>query len=129
MKVENIQVPFVMECNVTGLRKVFTSPEYIANKLKPFGGNVKKMLRTYVCEDAKRLLKSGLSVRQVNKELGGTKKANEVDLDRLILDRRMSAENYRQGALNRHQGKRSHRKQGARFGSKRAQGTRQAIAA
>lgn len=131
MKVDNIQVPFVMECQVTGIRKVFTSRDYIAKKLEGFGGNMKKMLDTYVCEDAKGLLREGKSVRQVNQILGGNKRASEVNLDRLILDRRMSSENYRQGALNRRQGsRRNNRVQGSRrVQGRRIQGRRHAVTA
>lgn len=96
-----IHIPFIMTCNVTGLQKSFTNREYIASKLSTFNGNLKKMLETYVCEDAKRLLKEGKTVRQVNIELGGNKKASDVDLSKLILDRRMSSQHYRDSALKR----------------------------
>lgn len=131
MKAAQIQVPFVMTCQVTGIQKVFTSRDYIQKKLDGFGGNMKKMLDTYVCEDAKRLLKEGKTVRQVIQLLGGNKHHRDVDLDHLILDRRMSRENYRQGALNRRQGRRAnHRVQGSsRFATRRSQGRRHAVAA
>lgn len=121
MKVDpsTIQVPFVMHCNVTGLPKVFTSREYIAKKLEAFNGNMQKMLNTYVCEDAKRLLREGKSIRQINIQLGGNKRPSEVNLDRLILDRRMSSENYRQGALHRRQGRRFQRSHRSAPGSVR----------
>jgi hypothetical protein len=129
MKAANIQVPFVMTCQVTGLQKVFTSRDYIQKKLDGFGGNMKKMLDTYVCEDAKRLHREGKTVRQIIQALGGNKNHRDVDIDRLILDRRMSRENYRQGALHRRQGARSNHRNQGRTVSRRAAGRRQAVAA
>jgi len=102
-----IKVPFIMTCQVTGLKKVFTSRDFIQRKIDSYDGDIKKMLDTYVCEDAKRLLREGKSVDQVNKLLGGNKTAKEVSLDTLILDRRMSAESYRQAALRRGSNKRA----------------------
>lgn len=96
-----IKVPFILTCQVTGLKKVFTSRDFIQRKIDSYGGDIKRMIDTYVCEDAKRLLREGKSVSEVNQKLGGNKTDKDVDLTTLILDRRMSAENYRQAALRR----------------------------
>lgn len=82
-----IQIPFVMTCQVTGLEKSFTNPEYVAKKLSYFNGDVERMKSTYVCEDAKALLRQGKTVEQVITKLGGNKVASTVDLSKLILDR------------------------------------------
>lgn len=97
-----------MTCQVTGLKKVFTSRDFIQHKIRGYGGDMKRMLDTYVCEDAKRLLRQGLSVEEVNRKLGGNKTSKDVNLDSLILDRRMSADSYRQAALRRGSRKSQH---------------------
>ena len=129
MKLPQFTIPFVMTCQVTGLQKAFTSRAYIENKLRAFKGNMQRMLDTYVCDDAKRLLREGKTVRQVNLELDGKYKyqgASKIDLSTLILDRRMSRENYRQGALHRKQGRRQgSRSLGARHANRRPAGRRQ----
>jgi len=114
-----IKVPFIMTCQVTGLKKVFTSRDFIQHKIDGYGGDMKRMLDTYVCEDAKRLLRQGLDVDQVNKKLGGTRTAAQVDLESLVLDRRMSVESYRQAALRRGSPKKSKQKTSKTSATKR----------
>jgi hypothetical protein len=87
-----IKVPLVVTCQVTGLQKAYTSREFIGRKIDNYGGDLKTMLDSYVCRDAKRLLREGKSVPEVIKALGGTKDPKEVDLDKLILTKKIRVE-------------------------------------
>ena len=46
-------VPLIMRCNVTGVEKKYTAPEYIKNKLEGAGG-LENFLRTYVGRGANK---------------------------------------------------------------------------
>jgi hypothetical protein len=81
----DIKVPFIVTCQVTGLQKAYTSKDFVLRKIANYGGDVQNMLDTYVCKDAKKLLREGKSVEEVIKLLNGTKDPKTVDVTKLVL--------------------------------------------
>lgn len=69
---ESFEIPFRLTCTVSGQVKVYTLQSFIEKKITRFGG-LEKLRATYVCKDAKRLMKEGKSVEEIkeilNKEL------------------------------------------------------------
>jgi hypothetical protein len=61
-------IPFNITCTVSGLTKVYTSEEYINGKLDRFKG-LENLRKTYVCRDAKKLLKAGKTPDEVKQIL------------------------------------------------------------
>ena len=59
----NYQIPFKITCTVSGVTKTYTSEEYINGKIDRFGG-LENLLKTYVCRDAKRAMKSKLEKKK-----------------------------------------------------------------
>ena len=59
-----------LECIVTG-RKLIATKEYYARKIEKAGGE-EDLHRTYICREAKNLLKTGTSVDKVRDILGST---------------------------------------------------------
>jgi len=81
----NIKVPYILECQVTGIKKSYTSVKFVENKIANYGGDEAVMIAGYVCRDAKKLLKAFKleeltveNVQSVITQLGGTKNAQEV---------------------------------------------------
>lgn len=81
----NIKVPYILECQVTGIKKSYTSVPFVERKIENYGGDEAAMIAGYVCRDAKKLLKAfkleELTVENVQgviTQLGGTKNAQEV---------------------------------------------------
>ena len=70
----NIGMPEIkskkLECIVTG-RKLIATKEYYARKIEKAGGE-EDLHRTYICREAKNLLKTGTSVDKVRDILGST---------------------------------------------------------
>ena len=80
-----IKVPYILECQVTGIKKSYTSVKFVENKIANYGGDEAVMIAGYVCRDAKKLLKAFKpeeltveNVQSVITQLGGTKNAQEV---------------------------------------------------
>ena len=81
----NIKVPYILECQVTGIKKSYTSVPFVERKIENYGGDEAAMIAGYVCRDAKKLLKAFKleeltveNVQSVITQLGGTKNAQEV---------------------------------------------------
>lgn len=81
----NIKVPYILECQVTGIKKSYTSVPFVERKIENYGGDEAAMIAGYVCRDAKKLLKAFKleeltveNVQEVITQLGGTKNAQEV---------------------------------------------------
>ena len=69
-----------LECIVTG-RKLIATKDYYAKKIEK-AGSEEELHRTYICREAKNLLKSGTSVDKVRDILGSTDTvAPEIDQD------------------------------------------------
>lgn len=80
-----IKVPYILECQVTGIKKSYTSVPFVERKIENYGGDEAAMIAGYVCRDAKKLLKAFKleeltvdNVQSVITQLGGTKNAQEV---------------------------------------------------
>ena len=80
-----IKVPYIIECQVTGIKKSYTSVPFVERKIENYGGDEAAMIAGYVCRDAKKLLKAFKleeltvdNVQSVITQLGGTKNAQEV---------------------------------------------------
>lgn len=80
-----IKVPYILECQVTGIKKSYTSVKFVENKIANYGGDEAVMIAGYVCRDAKKLLKAFKleeltveNVQSVITQLGGTTNAQEV---------------------------------------------------
>lgn len=80
-----IKVPYILECQVTGIKKSYTSVPFVERKIENYGGDEAAMVAGYVCRDAKKLLKAFKleeltvdNVQSVITQLGGTKNAQEV---------------------------------------------------
>lgn len=80
-----IKVPYILECQVTGIKKSYTSVSFVERKIENYGGDEAAMIAGYVCRDAKKLLKAFKleeltvdNVQSVITQLGGTKNAQEV---------------------------------------------------
>ena len=80
-----IKVPYILECQVTGIKKSYTSVKFVENKIANYGGDEAVMVAGYVCRDAKKLLKAFKpeeltvdNVQSVITQLGGTTNAQEV---------------------------------------------------
>lgn len=58
------EIPFRITCNATGLVKTYTLASYINRKIDRFGG-LEKLHKTYICKDAKRMLKEGKTIQEV----------------------------------------------------------------
>lgn len=56
-----------LTCIITG-KVLVATPEYYKKKVEK-AGSEQELLRTYVCKEAKDLLKQGLSVAQIRKQL------------------------------------------------------------
>lgn len=69
-----------LECIVTG-RRLIATKDYYAKKVKK-AGSEEELHRTYICREAKNLLKSGTSVDKVRNILGATDTVDpEIDQD------------------------------------------------
>ena len=80
-----IKVPYILTCQVTGIQKSYTSVPFVERKIENYGGDEAAMVAGYVCRDAKKLLKTFKleeltvdNVQSVITQLGGTKNAQEV---------------------------------------------------
>lgn len=80
-----IKVPYILTCQVTGIQKSYTSVPFVERKIENYGGDEAAMVAGYVCRDAKKLLKAFKleeltvdNVQSVITQLGGTKNAQEV---------------------------------------------------
>ena len=80
-----IKVPYILTCQVTGIQKSYTSVPFVERKIENYGGDEAAMIAGYVCRDAKKLLKAFKleeltvdNVQSVITQLGGTKNAQEV---------------------------------------------------
>lgn len=80
-----IKVPYILKCQVTGIQKSYTSVKFVENKIANYGGDEAVMIAGYVCRDAKKLLKAFKleeltveNVQSVITQLGGTTNAQEV---------------------------------------------------
>ena len=80
-----IKVPYILECQVTGIKKSYTSVKFVENKIANYGGDESVMVAGYVCRDAKKLLKAFKpeeltvdNVQSVITQLGGTTNAQVV---------------------------------------------------
>lgn len=80
-----IKVPYILECQVTGIKKSYTSVPFVERKIENYGGDEAAMIAGYVCRDAKKLLKlfkleelTVDNVQSVITQLGGNKNAQEV---------------------------------------------------
>ena len=67
-KNDTYQIPFKITCTVSGVTKTYTSEEYINGKLDRFGG-LENLIKTYVCRDAKRAMKSKLEKKKEAKNI------------------------------------------------------------
>ena len=72
-----------LKCIITGREKYFT-PKLMAKRIAKFG-TVSQVQIHYVCMDAKRLLKQGLTVDEIREKLGITETLPKVNLQ--ILSR------------------------------------------
>lgn len=72
-----------LKCIVTGWEKYFT-PKLMAKRISKFGTETQVQLH-YICMDAKRLLKQGLTVDEIREKLGITENLPKVNLQ--ILSR------------------------------------------
>lgn len=61
---DSYSIPFNLTCTVSGLKKVYTSEEYINGKLIRFKG-LANLIATYICRDAQKLLKAGKTADEV----------------------------------------------------------------
>ena len=69
-----------LECIVTG-RRLIATKDYYAKKVKK-AGSEEELHRTYICREAKNLLRSGTSVDKVRNILGATDTVDpEIDQD------------------------------------------------
>lgn len=66
------EIPFRITCNATGLVKTYTLASYINRKIDRFGG-LEKLHKTYICKDAKRMLKEGKTIQEVIQALNPPK--------------------------------------------------------
>lgn len=66
------EIPFRITCNVSGLVKTYTLESYINRKIDRFGG-LEKLYSKYVCKDAKKLLKEGMTPEEVKMKLNPPK--------------------------------------------------------
>ena len=66
------EIPFRITCNATGLVKTYTLASYINRKIDRFGG-LEKLHKTYICKDAKRMLKEGKTIQEVIQALNPSK--------------------------------------------------------
>lgn len=80
-----IKVPYILKCQVTGIQKSYTSVPFVERKIENYGGDEAAMIAGYVCRDAKKLLKAFKleeltvdNVQSVITQLGGTTNAQEV---------------------------------------------------
>ena len=58
------EIPFKISCTVSGQVKTYTLEAYINKKIDKFL-TLENLLATYVCKDAKKLLKEGMSVEDI----------------------------------------------------------------
>lgn len=86
MNPNDIKVPFVLNCQVTGKTVAYTAKDYVLRKINNYGGE-QKMRDGYVCSEAKKLLKAGKTAAEVITILNGTLDPVEVQkkLDSGIL--------------------------------------------
>jgi hypothetical protein len=68
-----------MKCIVTGLEKRFTT-SLLNNKLKKFG-SVEIFAKYYVCKQAMKLLRSGLSIEEIRRQLNVSDFSKPVDVE------------------------------------------------
>lgn len=75
--------PKKLECIVTG-RKLIATKDYYTKKIQK-AGSEEELHRTYICREAKNLLKSGTSVDKVRELLGSTSTVSP-DIDQDIIN-------------------------------------------
>lgn len=129
----SIKVPYILTCLVTGIRKSYTSAEFVNRKIENYGGDEAAMVAGYVCKDAKRELKAfdldKLTVGDVQSvitKLGGTTDAQTVlDLikgGKLFLTKKVkvrAAGKSAAGSSKKGKGKKSAKKSTKKNGNKK----------
>lgn len=78
------EIPFRITCNVSGLVKTYTLESYINRKIDRFGG-LEKLYSKYVCKDAKKLLKEGMTPEEVKMKLNPPKE-EEVKIEDPVME-------------------------------------------
>lgn len=78
------EIPFRITCNVSGLTKTYTLESYINRKIDRFGG-LEKLYSKYVCKDAKKLLKEGMTPEEVKMKLNPPKE-EEVKIEDPVME-------------------------------------------
>ena len=78
------EIPFHITCNVSGLVKTYTLESYINRKIDRFGG-LEKLYSKYVCKDAKKLLKEGMTPEEVKMKLNPPKE-EEVKIEDPVME-------------------------------------------
>ena len=74
------EIPFRITCTVSGLVKTYTLESYISRKIDRFGG-LEKLMSKYICNDAKKLLKEGLTPEEVIMKLNPPK---EEEVEKVV---------------------------------------------
>lgn len=68
-KTFSYQIPFEIVCTVSGVKKVYTSEEYINGKIDRFGG-LDQLRAQYVSRDAKKAAKAaGAPIKEIKLEI------------------------------------------------------------
>lgn len=101
------ELPFKIKCNVSGVEKVYTSAEYINNRIDK-AGSLEAMLKGYVSRDAKKTIKVEVpkvvaAIEEIKAKVEETKNLFET-LKEEVKDERPIAKRDARGILRNSKG-------------------------